>query len=81
MEISKLSVKFPPLCNFETADIIVDELHLMLRITDVLLRNAILGMMYFDDKERRKGVQSDYLKSFEDSIRSCGITFKVNTEK
>lgn len=66
------------LCEFEIHDIIIDELHLMLRITDILIRNLIWGMVYFDAKERRNGARSAYLQSFEDAVRSCGLTFKVN---
>jgi len=38
----------PPLLNIELDNIVVDELHLMLRVGDVLLRNLIL---YADSRD------------------------------
>lgn len=49
-----MGVVNPPLVEFEIEDIIVDELHLMLRISDILIRNIIFAMIYCDIKTRSK---------------------------
>ncbi len=64
-----------PLLDFDVKDVIIDELHLMLRISDILIRNLILAMVYFDDVRQTQG---HYLSTLQDSIKSCGITFRVS---
>lgn len=64
----------PPLLNFELTDVIIDELHLMLRVTDVLLRNLIWAMIHMDLRDRG----DTHLKALVNEIKSCGISFKVN---
>jgi hypothetical protein len=61
--------------------IILDELHLLLRITDVLLANLIEDAMEWDDKDdflktrgQPKGVR---LKNLTELINQCGVTFSV----
>ena len=49
----------------------------MLRITDIILRNLIHEMIHRDNVEHHNGRSSKYLVELEDTIRSCGITFKV----
>ena len=67
----------PPLLNIPVNKIIVDELHLMLRITDVLLRNLIWAMIAQDIIECHHSRPAVYLNQLVESIRSCGVTFKV----
>ncbi len=69
-----MGCKSLPLLNFEVSDIIIDELHLMLRVTDILMRNLIWAMIYIDMKD--KGESN--LNRLVNEIRSCGVTFKVN---
>ena len=64
-----------PLLQFETTNIVIDELHLMLRITDVLLRNLIWAMIQKDLRERNN--TKNHMEQLVLAIRSCGITFKV----
>ena len=73
---SSMGCKNPPLLHFEVSDIIIDELHLMLRVTDVLLRNLIWAMIH-NDLKKRDG-SSTNLNRLVHEITSCGITFKVN---
>ena len=40
-----------PLINIPLDHIILDELHLMLRVTDVLINNLIEDVMQWDDKD------------------------------
>lgn len=57
--------------------IIVDELHLLLRISDVLIRNIVTAAATAD-----ANINKDETKQTEkllESIRECGITFRVCT--
>ena len=63
--------------------IILDELHLMLRIPDILIENLIEDAMQWDDKEsssstkKRSGEKSEHVKTFVEAINNCGVTFSI----
>ena len=88
-EISKMSshskdnycCEKKPLLNIELDHIVVDELHLMLRVTDILTDNIITECLNWDkddDLNRKKGEpQGLHLKKLIQVIRSCGISFDV----
>ena len=59
-------------------NIVIDELHLMLRVTDVLIRNIIWAMIYNDLREVQQKKQPQHLDKLVQTIRSCGITFSVS---
>ncbi|XP_048584929.1 uncharacterized protein LOC116603099 [Nematostella vectensis] len=70
-----------PLFNIEPDHILIDELHLMLRVTDILIDNAIEDAMQWDEKEKiskrsNKGSTS-HLSQLVQTIRSCGVSFQV----
>ena len=74
-----LGCVLPPLVNIPLDHIVLDELHLLLRIMDVLIRNLIL---YADSEEdhRQKahhGVESHNVRKLEQAIRSCGVCFQI----
>ena len=79
----KKGCKFSPLIKIPIDNIVIDELHLMLRITDVLLRNLVWAMEKLDQNERQQGKQrsasNNHLDQLVNTIRSCGITFRVYT--
>ena len=62
----------PPLINIPLDRILLDELHLLLRIMDVLLRSLIL---YADSMDHRRnehhGQESNHLEMLEQVIRSA----------
>ena len=68
----------PPLLNIELDHVVVDELHLMLRVGDVLLRNLIL---YADSRDHacreHQGEDANHLRQLEQAIRSCGVSFQI----
>lgn len=65
-----------PLINISLDKIIIDELHLILRISDVLIRNLVNAAMAADCRiTRDTTVCIDMLLQ---NIRKCGITFRVN---
>ena len=61
--------------------VILDELHLLLRILDVLIENLVHDALEWDHKEnwdKRKGQQkNEHLKNLESTIRSCGVSFDI----
>ncbi|KAK3704236.1 hypothetical protein QZH41_020490 [Actinostola sp. cb2023] len=68
-----------PLLHIPLDHIILDELHLMLRITDILIGNLVDDVMQWDDKDyyiTRKR-QSEHLKKLVEIINSCGVSFSV----
>ena len=69
----KFGVKNPPLLNIALDHVLLDELHLLLCITDVLLRNIIMMMVKFD----RNGPSTNHLQSLVKAVRECGISFSV----
>lgn len=73
--------KFKPLINIEPHRIIPDELHLLLRISDILLRNLIDDTKSLDDKNKVRGLKSDHLGELVSKIRECGVSFNIWTPK
>ena len=74
-----LGCVLPPLVNIPLDHIVLDELHLLLRIMDVLIRNLIL---YADSEEdhcqkAHHGVESHNVRKLEQAIRSCGVCFQI----
>ncbi|CAG2215584.1 unnamed protein product [Mytilus edulis] len=78
---NKYGVKHKPLLNIEVDHFLPDELHLMLRITDVLLRNVIFDVLDKDDKAKKQGLPSTNLEDFVTLVQSCGVSFHVWTPK
>ncbi|VDI14468.1 Hypothetical predicted protein [Mytilus galloprovincialis] len=74
-------VKHLPLMTIEPVHIIPDELHLFMRIFDVLMRNLIDDVIEKDDKAKLKGENGGYLDSLVKSIRDCGVTFSLWTSQ
>ena len=69
----------PPLLNIELDSIMVmmDELHLMLRVGDVLLRNMILYADSRDRASRDQCEEANNLWQLEQAIHSCGVSFHI----
>ena len=72
-----------PLFVIPLDHIILDELHLMLRITDILIENLIEDAMQWDDKEsssyskKRSVEKSEHVKKLLQAINNCGVTFSI----
>ena len=70
--------------NIELDHVIVDELHLLLRVTDVLMANLITEAMEWDKEEEfeKKGAAKNvHLEKLINTIRSCGVSFEVWEKK
>ena len=67
-----------PLVKIPLDHIMLDELHLLLRIMDVLIRNLIL---YADSEDHRQkehhGAESHSMKKLKQAIRFCGMCFQI----
>ena len=71
-----------PLLNISINKIILDELHLLLRIMDVLIRNLVNFMDHWNQKDKRRGMKgSQHIQDLTTAVTSCGITFKVWQKK
>lgn len=70
-----------PLLDVPLDHIVLDELHLLLRITDTLLSNIIEDAIELDDKDdyfKKKGESKGvHLASLIRLINSCGVTFTI----
>ena len=69
-----------PLLYIETDHIIPDELHILLIITDVLLKNLIATAVAEDKKSKRlqwKLMEGPMLNAVISNIQQCGILFGI----
>ena len=69
-----------PLLNIELNNIIPDELHLLLRITDILTRNLINATMMHDGRQSRgikNPLERPMTKQLLQNINKCGVTFRI----
>jgi hypothetical protein len=75
----RLGSQRSPLVKIDPDHVILDELHLLLRITDVLTRNLVFEMVRLDLQERQRGSSGSitHLEAFVTTVRECGISFNV----
>ena len=74
-----LGSKHPPLLQLEPSSYIIDELHLLLRVADVLLRNLIHLADQLDQRQRhRGGTFGHHLHTLEAMVKSCGVNFRIS---
>ena len=64
-----------PITTIPLDHITIDELHLFLRIFDVLLRNLIMIVIVLDKELRDKTAM--HLTKLVNCIKSCGVSFNV----
>ena len=74
-----LGSQHSPLLEIDPDHVILDELHLLLRVTDVLIRNLVFEMVRLDlqDMHRGNSTNTTHLEAFVTSVRECGISFNV----
>ena len=73
----------PPLLNVSLDHVVLDELHLLLRIMDVLIRNLILYADFQDHRQKQHcgAAESRNVRKLEQAIRSCGVCFQIWQKK
>ena len=64
-----------PLTSIPLHHVILDELHVLLRIFDVMLRNLIMTMKSMDDRLRLH--TNLHLHQLVACVKSCGVSFNV----
>jgi hypothetical protein len=68
-----LGSKNPPLLELEPSQYIIDELHLVLRVADVLVRNIIYLADHLDQTVAlRSGSTGTHVLALQDTVKSCG---------
>ncbi|XP_074623587.1 uncharacterized protein LOC141881679 isoform X1 [Acropora palmata] len=80
---NKHSCEHQPLLNISHENVVLDELHLMLRITDKLTDSTVKDALEWDKKENlnkppSQTLTSDkHLQALIKAVKSCGISFSV----
>lgn len=75
---ARLGCIHPPLFEIELDHVVIDELHLLLRVTDKLISALILRMAHLDHSSRiHQGTQSSHMRQLVSAIKSCGVSFQV----
>ena len=79
----RLGSQHLPLLSIDPDHIVLDELHLLPRILDVLIRNLILEMVRLDiQSNQRAGASSgSHVERLVSTIRDCRISFSVWEKK
>lgn len=80
-ELKTHCCKNKPLINIEPAKIVPDELHLYLRISDVLLSNLIEDCKQQDTKLEILKQKADQLKTLVEKINECGVNFHTWSDR
>ena len=68
-----------PLLELEPSQYVLDELHILLRVADVLMRNLILLADHLDHKQKhRVGTCGQHVKMLQDMVNACGVSFVIS---
>lgn len=70
-----LGIKHEPLIRIEPNKIIIDELHLMLQISDILIRNLVYAAVSADSNAIKDS--TTHIDHLVEKIRNIGITFRI----
>ena len=74
-----LGSKNPPLLQLEPASYVLDELHLLLQVSDVLVRNLIHLADHLDQQSGLRGGRTRHnIPKLEKLIQSCRVKFKIS---
>ena len=75
-----LGSKNPPLLSLEPSQYVLDELHLLLRVADVLIRNVInLADLMDQTAALRNGEEANHIHALENAVKACGVPFKISS--
>lgn len=73
--------KYPPLIEIDPCKIVPDELHLLLRVSDILLTNIIDDCRQQDAKLEVMKKEPEKLKTLISKINECGVVFQTWSNK
>ncbi|XP_028405265.1 uncharacterized protein LOC114527775 [Dendronephthya gigantea] len=78
---NRFSCQHKPLLEVKLENVVLDELHLMLRITDILTKSLVNEALEWDFKDNSnkppKDRTSKHLSDLVECIQSCGVSFNV----
>ena len=82
----KHGCRYEPLLHIELDHVVPDELHLLLRIMDILIRNAINSAIGCDNHTTRGRGSDDTLKGpmltkFQKAVNDCGVKFTITKKE
>ena len=80
-ENKKFGSKHRPLINLEPNKIVPDELHLFLRINDILLQNLLDDCRQQDAKAAVLRQKPECVQRLVKQINECGVNFNIWTDK
>lgn len=86
-QTEKLGCKYAPLLNLEPDDIICDELHLLLRVMDILIQALINTAKAYDADEADrleqtiKATEGPLIQRLVKTINECGVHFYIWEDK
>ena len=67
-----------PLLDIDPTKVVVDELHLLLRVTDILTRNLIsIAASRDHEQQQHHGEASNHIGELEQAVQSCKVTFTI----
>ena len=74
-----LGSRHPPLIELEPSSYVMDELHLLLRVADVLVRNLIHLADQLDQRQQqRDGSPGTRIHTLQDLVKSCSVPFRIS---
>jgi len=67
-----------PLLDIDLTKVVVDELHLLLRVTDLLTRNLIsIAASRDHEEQQRLGESCNHIGQLEQAVQACKVTFTI----
>ena len=74
-----LGSKHSPLLHLQSPQYVLDELHLLLRVSDVLVRNIIHLADHLDQESGlRRGRRGTHIPELQQLVQSCGVPFRIS---
>ena len=74
-----LGSKHSPLLHLQPSQYVLDELHLLLRVSDVLVRNIIHLADHLDQESGlRRGRRGTHIPELQQLVQSCGVPFRIS---
>lgn len=74
-----LGSKNPLLLQLEPSQYMIDELHLLLRVSNVLMRNMVhLANQLDHERKIQQGMRGTHIQRLEKLVQSCGVHFHIS---
>ena len=73
----RLGVQHRPILSLEPESVLIDELHLLLRVGDVLIRNLVWEIVDANGRSTHTTTPTTPFTSLVSAIQQCGVCFRV----